>query len=60
MYSPKIRDDLIPKIYRAARKAGVHMTTWVNEKLANALAEQSDPKQTNRKENDHAAGTIHE
>jgi hypothetical protein len=31
MYSPKIREELIPRIYRAAKAAGVARTTWVNQ-----------------------------
>jgi hypothetical protein len=30
MYSPKIREDLVPRIYREAKKSGVKMTVWVN------------------------------
>ena len=39
MYSPKIRDELIPTIYQAAKKAGVAMTTWVNRVLEKELSE---------------------
>jgi hypothetical protein len=38
MYSPKVREDLIPRIYRAAKAAGVPMTRWVNEAVVTALA----------------------
>lgn len=38
MYSPKIREDLIPKIYQAARAEKVKMTTLVNQILENALS----------------------
>jgi hypothetical protein len=57
MYSPKIREDLIPRIYRAAKNVGVHMTTWVNEVLEKALAEseQSQNQEKGRKENDARA-----
>jgi hypothetical protein len=37
MYSPKIREDLIPRIYRAAKGAKVAMTKWVNEAIEKAL-----------------------
>ena len=37
MYSPKIREDLIPIIYQEARKGRVHMTTFVNRILEKAL-----------------------
>ncbi len=38
MYSPRIRDDLIPPIYHAAKASGVAMTTWVNRVVEAALA----------------------
>jgi len=40
MYSPKIAEHLIPPIYRLARARGQHMTTVVNEALAQYLAGQ--------------------
>jgi len=59
MYSPKIREELIPKIYQAAKRAGVHMTTWVNEVLEHALAAESEveaePKTKRRKKKDDVA-----
>jgi hypothetical protein len=39
VYSPKIREDLIPRIYRAAKAAGVAMTTWVNQLIEERLPE---------------------
>jgi hypothetical protein len=39
MYSPKIREDLIPRIYRAAKGAKVAMTKWVNRVIEEALLE---------------------
>ena len=39
MYSPRIRDDLIPDIYRAAKASGIPMTIWVNQAIGEALAE---------------------
>ncbi len=39
VYSPKIREDLIPQIYQAAKKAGVAMTAWVNQVVERALSE---------------------
>jgi hypothetical protein len=33
MYSPKIRDDLIPLLYRLARQEGKPMTSLVDEIL---------------------------
>ena len=37
MYSPKIKDELIPKIYRMAKAKGMSMTALVNEILKRAL-----------------------
>jgi predicted HicB family RNase H-like nuclease len=48
MYSPKIREDLVPRIYRAARKAGVAMTQWVNQVLEHALPENPVENQTRK------------
>jgi len=46
MYSPKIRDELIPQIYRAAQTAGIPMTTWVNQVIEKALSDMSEQKPT--------------
>ena len=43
MYSPKIAEHLIPRIYRLARARRQHMTTLVNEALASYLADQDVP-----------------
>lgn len=40
MYSPKIHDDLIPRIYQVAKRAKMPMTRWVNQILERALADQ--------------------
>ena len=37
MYSPKIKPELIPRIYEIAKARGTHMTTLVNEVLRKAL-----------------------
>lgn len=37
MYSPKINEELIPKIYEMAKKKGVKMTKLVNDILETAL-----------------------
>jgi len=37
MYSPKIKEELIPKIYKIAKIRGIRMTTLVNEILGEAL-----------------------
>jgi hypothetical protein len=39
MYSPKIREDLIPEIYRAAKALGLRMTVFVNQILERVLNE---------------------
>jgi hypothetical protein len=39
MYSPKIREDLIPRVYRAAKAAAISMTTWVNQAVEKSLPE---------------------
>jgi hypothetical protein len=64
MYSPKIREDLIPKIYQAAKKAEVPMTVWVNEAIEEALSNREENEGQGTKENDskkeeknHDAGT---
>ena len=40
MYSPKIHDNLIPRIYQVAKRAKMPMTRWVNQILERALADQ--------------------
>jgi hypothetical protein len=40
MYSPRIRDELIPGIYRAAKASGVPMTVWVCQVIEQALVAQ--------------------
>ena len=52
MYSPKIREDLIPKIYRAAKSAKVAMTKWVNRVIEEALSEAGEPEGQRTKEKD--------
>jgi hypothetical protein len=37
MYSPKIREDLIPQIHQWAQRLGMPMTRLVNALLAHAL-----------------------
>jgi len=37
MYSPKISEMLIPRIYRAAKAAKIPMTRWVDQAIENAL-----------------------
>ncbi len=42
MYSPKIKPELIPRIYEIANTKGIHMTTLVNDVLRKALDEMKD------------------
>ena len=42
MYSPKIREDLIPRIYRVAKTSGTAMTKWVNQALELALSQAGE------------------
>ena len=44
MYSPKIREDLIPKIYQRAKQTGLAMTAWVNQVIERALVETEKPE----------------
>ena len=37
MYSPKIKEDLIPELYRAAKEKGLTMTRLVDKILRDAL-----------------------
>lgn len=37
MYSPKVEEELIPKIYQIAKTRGMRMTTLVNKILRKAL-----------------------
>lgn len=37
MYSPKIRDEYIPLIYRIAKERNICMTTFVNEIIGSAI-----------------------
>ena len=40
VYSPRIREALIPRVYRAAKESGIPMTAWVNQAIEEALHEQ--------------------
>jgi hypothetical protein len=56
MYSPKIREDFIPRIYREAKKAGVKMTVWVNAVIELALRkiDEGENDQNERRKKDEA------
>lgn len=62
MYSPKIKNDLIPRIYRVAKARRVRMTTLVNEILEDALigSEESGVRvrKNSREEENHEATRI--
>ncbi len=45
MYSPKIREDLIPRLYRLARAGEVPMTRLVNQLLEQGGEKISEPAQ---------------
>ena len=38
MYSPKIKEDLIPKLYRLAKKESVPMTEFVDRIIRDSLS----------------------
>ena len=40
MYSPKIHNNLIPRIYQVAKRAKMPMTRWVKQILERALEDQ--------------------
>lgn len=42
MYSPKIADRLVPRLYRMAKARGQHMTALVAEIIEEYLARQPD------------------
>jgi hypothetical protein len=43
MYSPKIREDLVSRLYHAAKARGVPMTRLVNEALEEYLRRADGP-----------------
>jgi len=45
VYSPRIREELVPFIYRAAKESKIPMTVWVNAALAKALELQETPEE---------------
>jgi hypothetical protein len=57
MYSPKIREDLIPRIYRVAKKANVPMTAWVNQAVEQSLSQAALQPHNQRKENSYEHST---
>lgn len=55
MYSPKIREDLIPRVYETAKQARVPMTVWINRLIESALVKEED---TASKEADDGSGGM--
>jgi hypothetical protein len=45
MYSPKIDESLIPRIYRAAKAANIPMTVWVSQVVESALPKEGNTAQ---------------
>jgi len=56
MYSPKIKEELIPKIYRLAKARGIRMTTFVNEILRKALDEGGKDGKEERRDSSRQIG----
>lgn len=44
LYSPKIKEELIPQIYQIAKDRGIRMTSLVNTIISQALDEMGDKK----------------
>ena len=61
MYSPKIREDLIPLIHKAAKEAGISMTRWVNRAVEAALIAHwlSGSDETGRTSKRHSVDQSH-
>ncbi len=50
MYSPKIKEDLIPILYKLAKQEGKPMTALINEMLRAEIAKRNGkPYQTDNK-----------
>jgi len=47
VYSPKISEMLIPRIYRVAKGSGIPMTKWLNQVIEQALPEKDAVHETN-------------
>lgn len=56
MYSPKIKEELIPKVYEISKAMGIRMTTLVNEILWKALDEME--KKGDRKTDEDGGHSI--
>ena len=60
MYSPKIREDLIPPMYQAARQAGVPMTRWVSRLIERALTQEERYVERKEEAKEHDTQTGHQ
>ena len=58
MYSPKIDESLIPRVYRAAKAANIPMTTWVNRAVEGALSQATVAQQPQSLTILHSAGEL--
>ena len=50
MYSPEIREDLVMRVYEAAKEASVTMTNWVNRAVEQSLASNKRRKERMERE----------
>ena len=50
MYSPEIREDLVMRVYHAAKEASITMTGWVNKVVEQALINYERRKKRAEKE----------
>jgi len=46
MYSPKIKESLIPRVYRISKVERIPMTRWVNRTLEESLSKIIDPEKS--------------
>jgi len=57
MYSPKIKEEIVRKLYRKAKKEGIPMTKLVDEILRSALNEKEfELKGVSENENKYRMG----
>jgi len=50
MYSPRIKEDLIPKLYQKAKVEGISMAKLVDQIIRNALNGKRSKKRVKRNE----------
>ena len=56
MYSPKISEDLIPRIYRVAKEQKIPMTRWVNRVVEGALPQTGVAQESSLRVSNDAGG----